>query len=99
MDRTLPAAAAPAWDAYLEMDRSKRTHFEYLDSLERQEKDGGYRTLAETTRLDALLAEHDRNVREFTRQVRELELQDIAAHQKLLEHITFWNSTPATGNR
>ena len=97
MDKALPDAAVPAWEAYLEMDHSKRAHFEYLDALEKQERDGGYRTLEQTSKLDNLLTEHDRNVREFTRRVRALEVEDIAAHQKLLERITLWNTNPTSG--
>ena len=98
MDTTLPAAAVPAWDAYLAMDVSKQRHYQFLQVLEKKVDEGGYRTTGETTQLASLLNTHDVNVRDFKRRVQDLARQDLAAHQALLEHITLLNTPLDAGN-
>jgi hypothetical protein len=98
MDTTLPAAAVPAWDAYLAMDVSKQRHYQFLQVLEKKVDEGGYRTAGEATQLASLLNTHDVNVRDFKRQIQDLARQDLAAHQSLLEHITLLNTPLDAGN-
>ena len=80
------------------MDASKKRHYELLQALDEKAKEGGYQTIEETTRLESLLQTHDDNVRDFKRQITGLAVADLAAHQALLEHITFWNTAEHAGH-
>ena len=88
----LPDAARPAWRAYEAMLRSKDDHFSFLARLEDKYRDGGRRTLAESRRLEQLLAGHDRRVRAFRSALAALQKADLAAHQALVEHLRLSNA-------
>ena len=88
----LPDAARPAWRAYEAMLRSKDDHFSFLARLEDKYRDGGRRTLAESRRLEQLLAGHDARVRAFRTALTTLQKADLAAHQALVEHIRLSNA-------
>ncbi len=83
----LPADARKAWDAYVEMGRSKSAYFGYLQDLDRKYRHGGNPTLAESLQLEKLLKAHDEKVTAFNRamknvvdrEARELLLQKISA--------------------
>lgn len=92
MKQTLPDAALPAWNAYLAMGESKRKHFGYLEELETKYEYGGARTIAESRRLEGLLKEHDKQVTEFRQAIKALQVEDVGAHQALIEHITLLNA-------
>ena len=88
----LPEAALPAWRAYEAMLRSKDDHFSFLARLEDKYRDGGRRTLAESRRLEQLLAGHDLRVRAFRAALAALQRSDLAAHQALVEHLRLSNA-------
>lgn len=92
MKQTLPEAALPAWNAYRAMEESKQKYFSYLEALENEYEQGGYRTSAESARLEALLKEHDEQVAEFRRSMMALRNKDASAHQSLIDHITLLNA-------
>ena len=54
-----------AWQAFLDMRRSKDEHFGYLEALEARYQSGGAPGIAEKLELEKRLAEHDRNVLAF----------------------------------
>lgn len=54
-----------AWQAFLDMRRSKDEHFSFLEALEARYQSGGAPGIAEKLELERLLAEHDRNVLAF----------------------------------
>ncbi len=82
----------PAWNAYRAMEKSKHEYFSYLEALENKYAQGGYRTSAESARLEGLLKEHDRQVAEFRRSMTALKEKDAGAHQSLIHHITLLNA-------
>ena len=84
--RKLPEAALPAWQAYKDMERSKRKHIDLLTRIEQRERHGGPRTIAEQVRLDRLLEAHDEAVLRFRRAMQAL-ASDKAAHGAFLEHL------------
>jgi len=83
----LPAEAQIAWDAYVEMGRSKSAYFSYLQDHDRKYQHGGNPSLAESLQLEKLLKAHDEKVNAFNRamknvvdrEARELLLQKISA--------------------
>lgn len=93
----LPPTARAAWDAYVAMNESKQEHFGFLEELERKYERGGYRTLAEETRLRDLLAAHDRRVREFRSVMNALRTRDPQAHSALLRQLTALNAPLPSG--
>lgn len=93
MDSTLPPVAQPAWAAYQAMDVSKQRHFSYLEALEAKYEAGGYRTREEIDKLETLLSTHNDNVKAFKAAVQALAKSDLESQQKLIEHITLWNSS------
>ena len=88
----LPDAARPAWRAYEAMLRSKDDHFSFLARLEDKYRAGGRRTLAESRRLEQLLAGHDLRVRAFRAAVAALQKADLSAHRTLVEHLRLSNA-------
>lgn len=84
--KKMPEAAAPAWQAYRTMEKTKRDHIELLSQIEQRERHGGPRTFAEQVRLDRLLESHDDAVLRFRRAMQEL-AGDKAAHGVFLEHL------------
>ena len=99
---SLPEAAHPAWDAYLAMEQSKQAHFNFLGELEAKYEQGGYRTGAETLRLENLLSDHDDRVQTFRRLIKRLQTSDLVAYQALLQHIPssmpIWGQMPNQRN-
>ena len=96
--QALPETARSAWQAYEEMLRTKDAHFSYLEHLEEKYRQGGRRTLAESTYLDQLLAAHDGQVKTFRHALTELARADLAAHQALIEHLTAAGSNTKRGS-
>ena len=54
-----------AWQAFLDMRRSKDDHFRYLEALEARYQSGGAPGIPEKIELEKRLAEHDKNVLAF----------------------------------
>ena len=87
----IPPAATEAWQCYVAMTDSKAAHFEYLESLEVKYQHGGARTLAETARLENLLAEHNDCVQAFVAAQRSLATRDTVAHQQFVQFLSLHN--------
>lgn len=59
------------------MSESKRVYFNYTVELDRKYKQGGEPSIAETLKLEQLLAEHDKKVAEFNRTMQSMKDMDI----------------------
>ena len=83
LDGDGPGAAA--FEAFNAMETTKRRHFELLERLDaKRERYGLGPTEAEAARLAALLADHDAQVRRFTRASAALKAADREAHRAVL---------------
>ena len=97
----IPAAAQEAWLCYVAMTDSKAAHFEYLESLEVKYQHGGTRTLAETARLENLLADHNECVQAFVAAQKSLAMSDAVAHREFVQFLSLHNApigNPETSN-
>ncbi len=54
-----------AYQAFLDMSKSKAAHFDYLVAIEEKYKTGGAPSTDENSELERLLAHHDKNVLAF----------------------------------
>ena len=54
-----------AWQAYQSMCASKDDYFSLLQALDEKYKNGGEPGIAESLRLEQLLSEHDKKVKQF----------------------------------
>lgn len=99
MSENIPDAAIPAWNAYLDMEKSKQAHFNLLAKLESNYQQHGSRTLAENASLENLLSEHDECVQCFRRLTKELQTTDLYAYQALIEQITLINADRGPGGQ
>ena len=88
----LPAAAAEAWLCYVAMTDSKSAHYEYLESLEVKYQNGGIRSLAETARLENLLADHNQCVNAFVAAQKSLATTDVEAHRQFVRFLSESNA-------
>lgn len=61
----LSEEAKIAYQAFLDMSKSKSAHFDYLVALETKYQLGGAPSTSEKLELEQLLANHDRNVQAF----------------------------------
>ena len=61
----LSEAAQIAYQAFVDMRRSKNAHFTLLQAIDSARESGEVPSLAESLELDKRLAEHDRNVLAF----------------------------------
>jgi hypothetical protein len=61
----LSVEAKIAYQAFLDMSRSKTTHINGLESIETKYKPGGVPSIAENLEMEKLLANHDKNVLAF----------------------------------
>lgn len=57
--------ARQAYQAFVDMKRSKAAHFNYLVAIEEKYKPGGAASAAENRELERLLVFHDKNVQAF----------------------------------
>ncbi len=97
MKTTLPDAAQPAWNAFQLMRQSKAEHIELLERLEAKRELGHAPTCEEETRLEALLAAHDAQVKRFSAELRSLQQRDATAHAALIEHLSLWSDATGAG--
>jgi len=81
----LPTAARGAWAAYKRMVTSKAAHYGYLETLETKVQNGGMRSLAESARLETLLADHDRCVATFAAAIKQLGNDSPEARDALID--------------
>lgn len=88
----LPAAAQPAWETYLAMERSKHNHIDLLQQIEQQEKQGRARSFAQQVRLDRLLEQHDQAVLGFRVAMKRLGDEAPAVRDAFLEHLKQHNN-------
>ena len=72
-----------AWQAYQSMCSSKDDYFALLQTLDEKYKSGGEPGIAENLRLEKLLSEHDRKVKQFNQAV--AAITDPGAKQQLVE--------------
>ncbi|MCY4362709.1 MAG: hypothetical protein OXE42_11070 [Gammaproteobacteria bacterium] len=79
----LNPATAAAWQAYRSMCSSKDDYFSLLQALDEKYKSGGEPGIAENLRLEKLLSEHDRKVKQFNQAV--AAITDPGAKQQLVE--------------
>ena len=79
----LSPEAAAAWQAYQAMSASKDNYFTLLRAVEEKYKTGGGPTFAEGLKLEQLLGEHDRQVKQFNQAM--TALTDPAARQQVVE--------------
>jgi dTDP-glucose pyrophosphorylase len=85
----IPAAARPAWTAYLEMTASKQAHLEALENV--NSTSGRQHALAAGARLESLLEAHDICVKAFAHLSRKLAHSDADAHRALIDAINVAN--------
>ena len=62
----LSEAAQVAWQAFVDMQRSKSAHFTLLQAITSARESGDVPGPADNLELEKRLAEHDRNVLAFT---------------------------------
>ena len=79
----LSPETAAAWQAYRSMCSSKDDYFSLLQTLDEKYKNGGEPGIAENLRLEKLLGEHDRKVKQFNQAV--AAITDPGAKQQLVE--------------
>lgn len=79
----LSPETAAAWQAYRSMCSSKDDYFSLLQALDEKYKGGGGPGIAENLRLEQLLSEHDRKVKQFNQAV--AAITDPDAKQQLVE--------------
>ena len=79
----LSPETAAAWQAYRSMCSSKDEYFSLLQALDEKYKSGGEPGIAENLRLEKLLSEHDRKVKQFNQAV--AAITDPGAKQQLVE--------------
>ena len=79
----LSPETAAAWQAYRSMCSSKDDYFSLLQALDEKYKSGGEPGIAENLRLEKLLSEHDRKVKQFNQAV--AAITDPGAKQQLVE--------------
>ena len=82
----LSPETATAWQAYRSMCSSKDDYFSLLQALDEKYKSGGEPGIAENLRLEKLLSEHDRKVKQFNQAV--ATITDPDAKQQLVELLT-----------
>ena len=99
MVESIPDEAEPAWDAYLEMGKSKQAHFNMLETLESKYQEGGRASFAEEAQLRNLLAEHNERVQSFRRLTKALQTTDLVAYEALIQQITLINTQPGPDNK
>ncbi len=93
MSVDLPAEALPAWGIYREMEETKREHFELLCEInDRREQSGAPPTLAESLRLEELLARHDQKVKAFRLCIMELSENAPEAHRAFVDYLARANA-------
>ncbi|MCG8380198.1 MAG: hypothetical protein MI865_12100 [Proteobacteria bacterium] len=61
----LSEEAKVAYQAFVDMSKSKEAYFSYLQDIDTKYKDGGGPSIAENLQLEKLLNEHDKNVLAF----------------------------------
>ena len=72
-----------AWQAYKSMCSSKDDYFSLLQALDEKYKNGGEPGIAENLRLEKLLSEHDKRVKQFNQAVAAISNPD--AKQQLMD--------------
>ena len=93
MSGDLPTEALPAWGMYREMEQTKREHFELLCEIDdRREQSGVPPTLAESLRLEELLARHDQKVKAFRLCIKELSEKAPEAHRAFVDYLARANA-------
>lgn len=88
----LPAAARPAYEAYLAMSESKQAYFTFMVGLDQKYKDGGSPTIAENLQLEQLLKAHDEKVTAFNEAMQTMKDMDEATRNALI--VAMGGSTP-----
>ena len=83
MNEDLSPETAAAWQAYQSMCSSKDEYFSLLQALDEKYKSGGGPGIAENLRLEQLLGEHDKKVKQFNQAV--TAITDPDAKQQLME--------------
>ena len=79
----LSPETAAAWQAYRSMCSSKDDYFSLLQALDEKYKSGGSPGIAENLRLERLLGEHDKKVKQFNQAV--AAIIDPGAKQQFME--------------
>lgn len=80
----LPAAARPAYEAYLAMSESKQAYFNFMVELDQKYKDGGAPTIAENLQLEQLLKAHDEKVTAFNEAMQAMKDMDETTRNALI---------------
>ncbi len=82
----LSQSAQIAYQAFVDMKKSKAAHFTCLEGLQRKYESGGAPSLAENLELEKLLAAHDKNVLAFKTAL--AAVTDEAEKQQLIEMLS-----------
>ena len=85
--RYLPDTAHDAWQAYSAMETTKQRHVTLLAGLEDRYGAIARAPQHEAELLDALLHDHDIQVKRFTAEMRALKTADASAHATLLVYM------------
>lgn len=79
----LSEEAKVAYQAFVDMSKSKEAYFSYLQDIDTKYKDGGGPSIAENLQLEKLLNEHDKNVLAFNTAMTAVE--DIDSRNALIK--------------
>ena len=81
---SLSEEARIAYEAFLDMSKSKAEHFANMEALEFKYQSGGAPSLGEKLELDKLLKRHDANVQAF--KIAMAAVDDADDKRALIEH-------------
>ncbi len=79
----LSEEAKVAYQAFVDMSKSKEAYFSYLQDIDTKYKDGGGPSIAENLQLEKLLNKHDKNVLAFNTAMTAVE--DIDSRNALIK--------------